>query len=62
MKPFTTIAIGIFSLICLSHIVRLMTWLETDRRVGCPPLGQRARCHRDGRTRIHALEGDALIP
>lgn len=23
MKPFTTVAIGIFSLICLAHIVRL---------------------------------------
>ena len=23
MKPFTTIAVGIFSLICLAHIVRL---------------------------------------
>jgi hypothetical protein len=28
MKPFTTIAIGIFSLICLLHVVRLMTGLE----------------------------------
>ena len=28
MKPFTTIAVGIFSLICLLHVVRLMTGLE----------------------------------
>jgi hypothetical protein len=28
MKPFTTIAIGIFSLICLVHIVRLVYGLE----------------------------------
>ena len=28
MKPFTTMAIGIFSLICLLHIVRLITGLD----------------------------------
>jgi uncharacterized integral membrane protein len=28
MKPFTTIAIGIFSLICLVHIVRLACGLD----------------------------------
>lgn len=28
MKPFTTIAIGIFLLISLLHVVRLMTGLE----------------------------------
>jgi uncharacterized integral membrane protein len=28
MKPFTKIAVGVFSLICLIHIVRLMTGFE----------------------------------
>ncbi|HET6488500.1 MAG TPA: hypothetical protein VFG28_01970 [Syntrophales bacterium] len=28
MKPFTKIAVGIFSLICLLHVVRLMTGVE----------------------------------
>jgi hypothetical protein len=28
VKPFTTVAVGIFSLICLLHVVRLMTGLE----------------------------------
>jgi uncharacterized integral membrane protein len=28
VKPFTTIAVGIFSLICLLHIVRLMAGIE----------------------------------
>jgi multisubunit Na+/H+ antiporter MnhC subunit len=28
MKPFTAIAIGIFSLICLVHIVRLIVGLD----------------------------------
>ncbi len=28
MKPFTMIAIGIFSLICLVHIARLMVGLD----------------------------------
>ena len=28
MKPFTTIAIAIFSLICLVHIVRLVVGLD----------------------------------
>ena len=32
------------------------------RRVGRPPLGQRARRHRDGRTRLHALEREPLTP
>jgi len=28
MKPFTTIAVGIFALICLVHIVRLVYGLD----------------------------------
>jgi hypothetical protein len=28
MKPFTAIAVGIFSLICLVHIVRLVAGLD----------------------------------
>ena len=63
LKPFTLSPIAIFSLICLVHIVRLVVWpRHHGRRMGGSPLGQRARRHRDGRTRIHALEGDALIP
>ena len=28
MKPFTTIAVGVFSLICLVHIARLVVGLD----------------------------------
>ncbi len=28
MKPFTTVAVGIFSLICLVHIARLVVGLD----------------------------------